>query len=242
MIETAVESPVEARPAGPAGCVDLHSGVHKGLRAAMAETLAAAGRLDAHDPAEVAATAAQVRTLLDLCRTHLHHETQFVLSAMQARRPGSACATAQAHEDQLRVIERLEADLLAVERAATGAKADAALHLYGRLALFVAGNLEHMHVEEIGNNAVLWATHSDEELAEIQQAIVAALRPDTLAAFLRWMVPAMSPAERAELLGGIQLGAPREVFERILAIARPHLGERDWTKLMAALAPLPAFA
>jgi hypothetical protein len=49
----------------------------------------------------------------------------------------------------------------------------------------------------------------------------------------------MTPAERAGLFTGIQSGAPREVLERMLATARPHLSERDWTKLMAALAPLP---
>ena len=56
--------------------------------------------------------------------------------------------------------------------------------------------LAHMHDEETSNNAVLWATHGDEALAEIQQAIVASMRPETMAAFIRWMVPAMSPAER----------------------------------------------
>jgi hypothetical protein len=89
---------------------------------------------------------------------------------------------------------------------------------------------------------VLWATHTDEEIGEIQQALVASLRPEKMALFIRWMVPAMSPAERAGLLGGIQLGAPREVFERVLATARPHLAGRDWAKLMAALAPLPVGA
>jgi hypothetical protein len=60
-----------------------------------------------------------------------------------------------------------------------------------------------------------------------------------MVAFLRWAVPAMAPAERAGLFTDIQSGAPREVLERMLATARPHLSERDWTKLMAALAPLP---
>jgi hypothetical protein len=99
-----------------------------------------------------------------------------------------------------------------------------------------------MHVEETENNATLWASYSDEELAEIHHAIVASLRPETMAAFMRWIIPALSPVERAGLLTGIRLGAPREVLDRMLAIARPHLGERDWGKLMTALGPLPAFA
>ena len=117
-----------------------------------------------------------------------------------------------------------------------------ALRLYRRLGVFVAENLEHMHVEETANNAVLWATHTDEELVEIQHAIVASVSPAMMAAFLRWAVPAMTPVERAGLFTGMQAGAPRAVFERMLATARPHLSERDWTKLTAALGPVPVFA
>jgi hypothetical protein len=238
MIQAAATLPA-ARQAAPARRFDIYAGVHKGLRSFMAEALVAAGRMDPFDPAEVVGTLAQVRELLDACRAHLHAENQFLHPAMEARRPGSACATAKEHEDQVRSIEQLETDALAVERAQPQTRADAARRLYHGLAAFVADNLVHMHDEETGNNEVLWATYADEEIAEIQQAIVASLRPEKMALFIRWTVPAMSPAERAGLLGGIQLGAPRAVFERVLATAQPHLGERDWVKLMAALAPLP---
>jgi hypothetical protein len=239
MTATTITRQPAARQAGTARRFDLYAGVHKGLRSFMAEALVAAGRMDPHDPAEIIGTLAQVRELLDACRAHLHVENQFLHPAMEARRPGSACETAKEHEEHVAAIERLETDALAVERAQAEARGDAARRLYHGLAAFVAENLVHMQDEETGNNAVLWATFTDEELAEIHQAIVASIPPGKMALFLRWMVPAMTPAERAGLLGGIQLGAPREVFERVLATARPHLSEREWAKLMAALAPLP---
>ena len=239
MTQTAVRTKAELVEAVRAGRFDIYGGVHKGLRSFMADTLVAVGRMDANDPADVAGTLAQVRGLLEFCREHLHAENQFLHPAMEARRPGSACDTAKDHDGHLDGFEQLETDVLAIERAKNGAGADAALRLYRRLALFVAENLEHMHVEETANNAVLWATHNDEELVEIHQAIVASVSPAMMAVFLRWAVPAMTPAERAGLFTGIQSGAPREVLERMLATARPHLSERDWTKLMAALAPLP---
>lgn len=217
--------------------VDIYVGVHKGLRAFMSDVLTTAGRMDAHDPAEVAAAMAQVRGLLDACRLHLHKENQFLHPAMEARRPGSACPTADDHVHHEEAIEKLAADVLAVERSAGEARAAAALRLYHRLALFVAENYQHMRIEETENNAVLWAAYTNEELAEIQHALVASIPPQWLAIFLRWMVPAMAPAERAALLTGIHQGAPAEIFEKILATVKPHLGERDWAKLMAALGP-----
>jgi hypothetical protein len=236
----AARGPLAKRPvevvAGPR--VDMYAGIHKGLRAFMGEVLATVGRMDAYDPAEVGAVVAEVRVLLEALRRHLHHENQFLHPAMEARRPGSACATADDHVHHVEAIERLEADLLAVERSAGAGRAAAALGLYRRLALFVAENYEHMQVEETENNAVLWAAYTDEELLEIEHALVASIPPQWLAIYLRWMVPAMAPAERAAFLTGIQLGAPAEVFEQVLAMVKPHLGDRDWAKLMAALAPV----
>lgn len=219
--------------------VDLYVGIHKGLRAFMSDVLTTVGRMDVHDdPTEVIVVVERVRVLLEACRRHLHHENQFLHPAMEARRPGSACRTADDHVHHEEAIERLEADLLAVERSGAGdARAAAALRLYRRLARFVAENLEHMHVEETENNAVLWAEYTDEELLEIEQALVAAVPPEWLTIYLRWMVPAMTPAERAAFLTGIQLGAPAEVFERVLATVKPHLDDREWAKLMAALGP-----
>jgi hypothetical protein len=236
----ASRAPIGRRPdgAGASQRVDLYTGIHKGLRAFMGDVLTTVGRMDANDPTEVAAVVEQVRVLLEALRRHLHHENQFKHPAMEARHPGSACPTTEDHVHHEAEIERLGADLLAVERSAGEARPAAALKLYRRLALFVAENYQHMQVEETENNAVLWAGYTDEELLEIQDALIAAIPPQWLALYLRWMVPAMAPAERAALLTGIHQGAPAEVFEGILATIKPHLGERDWAKLMAVLGPV----
>ena len=53
---------------------------------------------------------------------------------------------------------------------------------------------------------------------------------------LRWMLPAMTPAERGGMLRAMREGAPRAVFEDVLALAREHVDARAWRKLEAALA------
>ncbi len=37
--------------------------------------------------------------------------------------------------------------------------------------------------------------------------------------FIRYMVPAMNPAERLDMLGGMHAGAPPEIFEMFRAAA-----------------------
>lgn len=218
--------------------IDLYLFVHKGLRAFLGDTLERCGRMDVADSAEVTDTLAQVRSLIELCRAHLHKEEEFLHPAMEARRPGSAGETRGDHAAQLEAFADIETSVRAVEASSGAQRAAAALGLYHQLALFMAENLEHMHVEETANNEVLWAAYSDEELRALQRELVGAIAPAQMALFLRWMIPAMTPAERALLLIGIKQHAPPGAFSQTVNGLKVHLKERDWNKLMAALAGL----
>jgi hypothetical protein len=203
----------------------------------MGATLGAVGRMDVQDPQDVSQVLAEVRALGTFLRAHLHHENQFVHPALEARRPGAARRTAGDHVEHERAIERLEAAARAVETAEEAARAGAALELYRELALFVAENLEHMHLEETENNAQLWSLYADEDLERIHEALLSSVKPEIFALGLRWMVPSMTPAERAALLTGMLARMPSEAFAGVLGALRPHLAERDWAKLMAAIGP-----
>jgi hypothetical protein len=234
MQEVVTESPRVLPQPGTAR-FDLYTAVHKGLRAAMSDTLLAVGRLDWADPDEVAEVLATVRTLLAMCRDHLEHEERRVHTAMEERCPGSSAQTAADHRDHRAAFVALEADIRAVERASTERRAAEALRLYRQLAVFIGENFLHMHTEEVENTAILWQTFTDADLAGIHQAIVGSIAPEQMAIHMRWMVPSLSPAERAALLNGMQQKAPAPVFEGMLAAVRPHLGCADWAKLMTAL-------
>ena len=214
---------------------DIYLFVHKGLRSFMGDVLTAVGRLDAEDSGEVTRVLAQVRGLLDMCRSHLDKENEYIHPAMEARRPASSARTAQDHVGHERAIGEIEADVRAVESVSGEVRTVAAAKLYRHLAVFVAENFTHMEVEETENNAVLWATHTDAELMAIEQAIVASIPPEQKAVTLRWMAPSLTPCERAGLFTGLKRNVPDEIFASMLTLVKPHLGNRDWSKLMAAL-------
>ena len=209
---------------------DLYAFIHKGLRAFMAHTLVRVGRMDPHDPAEVAEVSAEVRALMDICAGHVEHENTVVHRAMEARRPGSSQGIADDHVAHARTIGELRAMVDAVPGDDAAARA-----LYRALNAFVAHNLEHMAVEESEHNAVLWETHSDEELRALEHEIHAGITPGQMQVGLRWMLPHMNPGERAAMLRGMRQGAPAEVFEGVLGLVRPLLGGRDRRKLTLAL-------
>jgi hypothetical protein len=219
--------------------VDMYSGIHKALRALMADTLLAVGRMDWSDDLETAQTTQRIVELLDFCRSHLAHENEFVHAAIEARAPGASETIAHEHEEHEQHIALLGATVEAVRAAPAELRAGLSLELYRELALFIAENFQHMHVEETAHNAVLWARYTDAELIEIHGALVASIPPQEMMYTARWLVPFMNPAERAGLLGDMKAHAPAPAFQAVLDTVRPHLSEREWAKLARAL-DLPA--
>ncbi|HEX4998783.1 MAG TPA: hemerythrin domain-containing protein [Terriglobia bacterium] len=209
---------------------------HKALRALMLDTLTAVGRVDPGDEAEISGSLSQTRLLIDFCRGHLHHENQFAHPAMEARRPGSSGTTANDHVRHEESFERLEAAARTVEHASAPIeRSRALLSLYRELALFVADNFEHMHVEETENTWILWDAYTDEELIAISHAITASIPREKMANFLRWMLPSLSAPERTALLADIRAGLPDAAFASVLRLAESVLRPGDWAKLESSL-------
>ena len=163
------------------------------------------------------------------------HENEFVHAAMEARAPGASEAIAHEHEEHLRHIRQLAQQVAALQCAHDSQRASLALDLYRALSLFVAENLQHMHVEETAHNAVLWARYTDAELQAIHGALVASIPPDEMMMVARWLVPFLNPQERLQLLADMKANAPAPAFTAVLEKVRPHLSTREWAKVARGL-------
>jgi hypothetical protein len=241
--ETAIHTsaPSTAAPAAPR--FDMYAAIHKALRGFMCDTLVRIGRLDVFDPAEFEPTLEQLDALLTLCLDHIGHENTFVHTAIEARRPAGATRTADDHAEHLESIAALRGDVVALRAAAHTSLPALAHKLYHRLALFVAENLHHMHIEETVNNAALWALYTDAELHEIHDRLLAAIAPAKQLQVMRWMIPMVSPMERAIILGQGKSQMPPEAFLGVLAGVRPHLDDAGWAKLAPAVGvPVQTFS
>lgn len=235
-------SKIEQAKIPAAGRMDIYAGIHKAVRAFLADTLARVARLDLDDRQEVAAATAQVRELLVFCTDHIAHENAFVHTAMEARQPGSADATAGDHVHHGETVAALLAHCDGLTGGTVPERQAAWQQLQRGLALFTGDNLLHMDVEETVNNAVLQACYSDAELVALHQRILASLSPQQMALSTRWLLIGSSPDERAQIMGGMRADAPPPAFDAMLGIARQCLAPAEWTKLATALAPQRAAA
>ena len=221
---------------GGSGRIDLYADIHKALRAWMGHVLTRLGQADAQDPADCAEAVAEMNQLLEVMQMHLETENSIVHPAIEARRPGTIQGIIDDHTGHAASIRRLRELGVSLLGAPMQERAMVALYLYRTLALFVAENFEHMQCEEIRNNQLLWSSYSDAELLAIHDTIIQHHSPQDMARLLPWMIPAMPPASRAAMLGGMRATAPAQVFEGVLAIAKAHLQPRDWRKLASHLA------
>jgi iron-sulfur cluster repair protein YtfE (RIC family) len=215
--------------------MDMYAGIHKALRAMMADALLAVGRMDDDDELELAQATQRVVELLDFCASHLRHENEFVHAAIEARAPGASAAIAHEHEEHGRHILALREAVEELRASPRQQRPGRAQDLYRALALFVAGNFQHMHVEETAHNAVLWARYTDAELAAIHNALVASIPPAEMMFVLRWMVPFMNLAERTAVLADMKAHAPAPAFDAVLGTVRPHMDAGEWAKLARSL-------
>lgn len=219
----------------------LYTSIHKALRARMTTVLGHLGELDAGDPAHCREVIGEVVELLDALHGHLETENTQVHPAIEARCPGALGETLTDHAMQQPAIARLRQHAQALLAAGGEERAAYALFLYRELALFVADNLAHMHVEETHNHALLWSAYSDAELQALHAQILATLPAEKMAVLLPWIIAAVSPDERGQMFCAMRETAPLPAFEAALALARSCLSCREWGKLCAALgvAPVP---
>lgn len=206
---------------------DLYAPIHKALRQFMTDTLQRLGRLDLNDRQDLLLGLAQLDALLDAAGHHLQHENEFIHPAIEAHSRGASARIASDHLEHLDTIAALRAEAATLRAMPSPALAH---RLYRHLASFVAENFEHMDMEETVHNRALWAAYGDAELQAIEGRIHAHIDAAEMNLWLRWLIPALNPAERAALIGGL----PPEVRAPVLDTARRLLDDSAWTKLRRA--------
>jgi hypothetical protein len=215
---------------------DLYRNIHKGIRHELFGVTEAIGSVDPHDDAALEATASRLQSLVALLIAHAEHEDTFVQPVIEAKLPSLASVIADDHP-------RLECEMAAIEVLADRA-VNAAPHRrrgfvhmsYLAMASFTGAYLAHQAFEEVEVAPALFAAVGAEQLLAIDQAIVASIPPEEMGVALSLMLPAMNVEDRTELLGGIRMGAPAEVFAQVMGLAQAVLTAADYDALAARLA------
>jgi len=213
--------------------LDLYRDIHKGIRAELFAVTGDAGRLDPSDGVGRVAMQAHIDDVVDLLVTHAEHEDAGVQPALEEHLPDLAARVVEDHE----VLEARMVELQAYAAdAVTAADTRGAVHrLYVELASFTSAYLAHQDLEERVIMPRLEAAIGFDAVLGIHQAIVGSIPPDQMARSLPIMLRAMNVDDRTELVGGMQAGAPPEVFAGLWSLARSALTNEDAAQVAARL-------
>jgi hypothetical protein len=215
----------------------MYGSIHKGLRKAQLEMLLRLGSAEFSHAGTVDSIIADMRTILTMAASHLLHENEHVHRALENKAPGSSSRLEDQHGSHQRDFAQLE-ELLQVMESSADATQRKALgrRLYLGFGAFIAHDLEHMHEEVTIANPLLQSLFTDAELEEIEMGIISTLTPEKTIAFMRLMIPASNPEERASMLGGMKANAPPEAFQAVIDLAaRPTLSEAEFADLSRRL-------
>lgn len=214
--------------------IDPYTTVHKGLRRALFETAVTVGRTDFERGQETERCVADVRRLLAFLGEHAEHEDDVLMPELRALSPALHVALREDHARTDGLHRELEGLLVRLEGAGGAERVALGRRLALRTAALVAEHLRHLEREEVEANRILWAHRSDAELRALEDRIVGSIPAERLGDWFALMLPAMTGAERRELLHGLREALPADAFLAVTGPARELLGERAWSEALLA--------
>jgi len=209
--------------------------IHKGIRAELFAVTSAAGNLDPSDRADRADLARHVRSVVDLLVAHAGHEDAVIQPVLEAQLPALAAQIATDHPHiESQIVEIRDLADAAVDASDAEAR-DAVFRVYIELAAFTSAYLAHQDFEERDVMPALERAVGIDEVVRLHQTTVASIPPDEMMSTLPLMLAAMNIDDRADVLGGMQAGAPPEVFAGVWNLTRSVLTPGDTRALAQRL-------
>jgi hypothetical protein len=219
--------------------VNIYRHIHKAIRVALFDVTAAAGRVDPGDRAARIELVAQLRDVVDFLRIHAAHEDAEVDAAVARVLPDAADAINADHaslEAEMDQMLELGYELFDLTDDGAGDDArDVVFELYLTLADFTSRYLDHQSLEERVVMPALSDALGFEGVMDIHQRIVGGISPEVMAWSLAKMLPAINVDDRTEMLVGMKLSAPPEVFADVLGLAADVLPASDYASLAARI-------
>ena len=201
---------------------------HKALRFGHCRMLAALGMHDFSEDAASAELLGTLAQLIALSRVDLESQRALLHPALEARRQGSAAALEQEHACHMAALAELESLIRAVNVATPLRRNIAGRALYRCYALFAAADMSRMDTEETALLSTLHQTFTDEELRQLEAALLGYLPEEDLGTCLQLMVPALNAPERQAFLERLQRMIAPETYSTLLEdVVHPRLGTMD---------------
>lgn len=210
---------------------DVYREIHKAMRLALFGVTTQVGAADPGDPAVVDAVAAEWRDVKLVLEGHHHHEDDFCDPLIAVHAPELRAVLEAEHDEADACIAGIDAAVAALPGTPLEARTAAFQSLHLQLADFTSLYLHHLRYEESTVMPALNRALDNAALSVVTDQIRGSVPPPEMCIFIRYMVPSMNFAERADMLGGMYAGAPPEIFEMFRAATEGCLPGPEYVAL-----------
>ncbi|MCB9287906.1 MAG: hemerythrin domain-containing protein [Lewinellaceae bacterium] len=221
--------------------VSLIATPHKGIRNFLSRVSLEAGSVDYTNREAITGLKQHFEEICLLLEEHAASENNFILPALEARIPGSAAHDEADHES----LGNLQASLLSkleylLRSGLTGQEArQLGYEFYQGLSRLHASHLEHMLEEETVTQVLMWQHFTDEEMLQIHEQVIRSIAPSVMLTWMKYILPAQTPAERVQLLSGLQANSPTPFFQQVMEVAKRILTSQAFNELEEELKAVP---
>lgn len=208
--------------------IRIFSAPHKALRKTMSAFMVLAGQTNFKNKKAVEKLKIAGNEMFFLLTSHAETEDKIILNALEDKLPG-----ASDHDklDHLK-IEKLQHELqIHLNLLSTSVTDNEAHEFYLKFASFFSLYLEHIDEEETVTQKLIWENFSTEEQMSIRASIVAKMKPETYAIWLKHIIPAQNETENLAMLGAILRNVLSENFESLLKVLEQNMSEEDFSSL-----------
>lgn len=216
---------------------DLYGPVHKGLRYALSGICYQSGSLDIRNDQNLKSFIEEWRQIVVILEMHSHSE-DLHLDDLYLKYAAETAMQLEAEHDVLnQKVQNIGIVVSQLEQPETSLTDRLRLwYQLGRdLNRFTADYFNHLQREEGPGMEALWKHLNDEQLHELSVKIRSAIPPHAMMIFLHYMLPAISHQDRAAMLSGMKLFAPKEAYEAVLRLAEARLELQSWSELKSEL-------
>jgi len=219
--------------------MDLFTPIHKAIRSMI---YSLGSRLQTADFTDKAASAAVLADLqhefgdavtstcvLCLLHSHAHSEETGVFPSMQSIDPGMIRMLLDDHQEirrRLMALTKMADDLGSTEPPEQRTEQGARINREANE--FFAFYLAHMNKEEVTIVPAMKEHFTDPQMQAMQGALMAAMPPERLANYLRWMLPSLSLGELTGILAGMKPTVPPEFLQFVNRIGAANVDPARW--------------
>jgi hypothetical protein len=208
--------------------IRIFSAPHKALRKTMAAFLVLAGQTNYKSEKAIEKLKIAGNEMFFLLTSHAETEDKIVLNALETKLPGASEHDKNDHTKIHELQHKLEVQL---NRLNTSVSENEAHDFYLGFATFFSIYLNHIDEEETVTQKLIWENFSTEEQLAIRTSIVAKMKPETYAIWLRHIIPAQNETENRMMLGAILRNMLSENFESLLKILEQNMPAEDFSSL-----------